>query len=234
MKRKNTRSRMYGGVDASLREEDRRKRLIEAGLEAFGTKGYAKTNIKTLCGLAGLTERYFYESFRSKEELLLAVYREIVGETWHDAVVILEDRSLSPLEASEKALRIFYQRFLHDPRKAQAQFFEVLGVSPVVDTEYREAMRLLAEMLKLFLMRVFPDLKKEKLNRSIIPTGLAGAMIMISHEWYLGGFQTPLDDIIEESMDFLMAFGRHLEAGSSKRRVSRTARPKVRERKPRA
>jgi AcrR family transcriptional regulator len=234
MKRKNPRSRVYGGVDASLREEDRRKRLIEAGLEAFGTRGYARANIKTICGLAGLTERYFYESFKSKEELLLAVYREIIGETWHDSVVILEDRSLSPLQASERALGMFYGRFPQDPRKAQVQFFEVLGVSPEIDNEYRAAMRLLAEMLKLFLLRVFPDLKKENLDRSIIPTGLAGAMIMICHEWYLGGFQTRLEDIIDESMDFLMALGRHLEAGPVNRRGLRSVRPGPRQKKPRA
>lgn len=68
MKKKKLKSRIYGGVEANLREEDRRKKLIEAGLEAFGTKGYAKTNIKTICKLAGLTERYFYESFRHKED----------------------------------------------------------------------------------------------------------------------------------------------------------------------
>ena len=88
-------------------------------------------------------------------------------------------------------------------------------MSPAVDTEYREAMRLLAGMLKLFLIKVFPGLKQETLDKSIVPTGLAGSMIMIAHEWYLGGFQTPLEDIIEESMDFLMALGRHLEAGAA-------------------
>jgi AcrR family transcriptional regulator len=214
MKTKLPVTRIYGGVDASLREEDRRKKLIEAGLEAFGTKGYAKTNIKTICKLAGLTERYFYESFENKEDLLSAVYKEIIDEQQHDAMKILEDTSSPPIEAALRAMKMFYQRFQQDPRRAQTQLFEVLGVSPRIDQEYRNAMRILAEMVKLFLCRVFPDIQQEKLNSSIIPTGLAGSIIMISHEWVLGGFMKPLDDIITQSMDFFLAVGNHLESST--------------------
>lgn len=212
MKTKLTVTRIYGGVDASLREEDRRKKLIEAGLESFGTKGYAKTNIKTICRLAGLTERYFYESFENKEDLLSAVYKELIDEQQRDAMEILEDKSSLPIEAASRALKMFYQRFQQDPRRAQVQLFEILGVSARIDKEYRDAMRLLADMVKLVLYRVFPHITQERLNSSIIPTGLAGSIIMVSHEWVLGGFMIPLNDIISQSMDYLIAIGKHLEA----------------------
>ena len=105
MRKKKTQSRIYGGVEANLREEDRRKKLIEAGLEAFGTKGYAKTNIKTICKLAGLTERYFYESFRHKEELLRAVYRELIDEAQRDSLAALEDSNGFPLETASRGAK---------------------------------------------------------------------------------------------------------------------------------
>lgn len=225
MKREHNHSGMYGGVDASIRKEDRRKRLIEAGLEAFGSQGYVRTNIKTICGLAGLTERYFYESFKSKEELLIAVYREITDEMWQDSVAILENRSLSPLEAAQQALRDFYHYFRRDPRKAQIHFFEILGVSRTVDVEYRAGTKLLAEMVKLFLARVFPALTKEVLDKSTVPTGLAGAMVMICGEWILDGFTTPDENIVKESLDFFLAQGNHLEASMQNRRRQRSAGP---------
>jgi AcrR family transcriptional regulator len=214
MEKKPTQNRIYGGIDASLREEERRKKLIEAGLEAFGTKGYVKTNIKTICRLAGLTERYFYESFENKEDLLSTVYRELIEEQQREALDSLEDTSLQPIEAASRALKMFYHRFQQDPRRAQIQLFEVLGVSPRIDRDYRDAMRILAEMVKLSLCRVFPGITMEKVNSSIIPTGLAGSIIMISHEWVLGGFMMPLDDIITQSTDFLVAVGNHLKTGS--------------------
>jgi AcrR family transcriptional regulator len=214
MKKKPAQHRVYGGIDASLREEERRRKLIHAGLEAFGTNGYAKTNIRTICRLAGLTERYFYESFENKEDLLCAVYRELIEEQRREAMELLEDGRIQPIEAASRALKLFYQRLQQDPRRAQIQLFEILGVSPRIDNEYRKAMCILAEMVKLSLRRVFPGIPAEKLNSSIIPTGLAGSIIMISLEWVLGGFVMPLDDIIAQSMDFLMIIGNHLESGA--------------------
>ena len=214
MKTKTIKSRVYGGVKANLREEERRKKLIEAGLEAFGTRGYVKTNIKMICGIAGLTERYFYESFRNKEDLLCAVYRELIDEGQRDSVAALEDSDGLPLETAFRALRMFYQRFQHDPRRAQIQLFEILGVSQNIDKEYQNAMRLLADIVRLFLCKVFPHIHEEILKKSMIPTGLAGSIIMIAHEWVLGGFVTPLDDIISQCTDLFVAVGKHIESRS--------------------
>jgi AcrR family transcriptional regulator len=214
MKTKTIRNRVYGGVKANLREEERRKKLIDAGLEAFGTRGYAKTNIKMICGIAGLTERYFYESFPHKEDLLCAVYLKLIDEGQRDSMAALEDSDGLPLETASRALRMFYQRLQQDPRRAQIQLFEILGVSQNVDREYRNAMRLLADMVRLFLCKVFPHIHEEILNRSIIPTGLAGSIIMIAHEWVLGGFVTPLDDIISQCTDLFVAVGKHIESRS--------------------
>jgi AcrR family transcriptional regulator len=214
MKKKTTQCRIYGGVKANLREEERRKKLIEAGLEAFGTRGYAKTNIKMICGVAGLTERYFYESFHHKEDLLCAVYRELINEGQRDSMAALKDSNGFPLETALRALKMFYQRFQQDPRRAQIQLFEILGVSQNIDREYHNAMRLLADMVRLFLCKVFPHIHEEILNRSMITTGLAGSIIMIAHEWVLGGFVTPLDDIISQCTDLFVAVGKHIESRS--------------------
>ncbi len=207
-------------MGADLRETERRKKLIAAGLEAFGTKGYAKTNIKSICTLAGLTERYFYESFHGKEDLLSALYRELVDQQKADSLTILKEAGSWPLDAVSKALRSFFLDLKENPHRAQVQLFEVMGVSPRIDMQYREAMRLLAEMVKLFLSRSFPGISDEEWKESIIPTGLAGSIILISHEWVLGGFVTPLDDIIDQSMEIFITVGRHLE---SKARSGSTA-----------
>lgn len=212
MTKRPARRRTYGGVDAALREEDRRKKLVEAGLEAFGTQGYAKTNIKTICTLAGLTERYFYESFRHKEDLLCALYGELIEEQKSHALNLLEDTTIRPVEAAMRSLRMFYHRLQEDPRRARVQFFEILGVSPRVDREYQSAMRTLAEMVKLFLCRVFPEIPRETWKRSLIPTSMAGAMVQVSNVWMLDGFTMPLDHIISQLMDLFTAVGRHLAA----------------------
>src|ERR1700745_3649730 len=72
--------RTYGGVSADERIAARRARLLGAGLELFGTRGFAATGVKDVCRQAGLTDRYFYESFNDGGELFLAVFDRITDE----------------------------------------------------------------------------------------------------------------------------------------------------------
>lgn len=207
----------YGGVDASIRKEERRRKLIEAGLEAFGTKGYAKTTIRTICAISGLTQRYFYESFDNKEDLLCAVYQALKEEELNDAIEVLSNPKAKALEAASMAMEKFFRCFQQDPRKAQVQFFEILGVSPRIDKEYQDGMRALTDMVKIFLSRVYPRIPEDTLNRSIIPTALAGSIMLISHEWILNGFLTPLEDIITQLVDLIVSVGNTLQAPDKKR-----------------
>ncbi|HMJ15220.1 MAG TPA: TetR/AcrR family transcriptional regulator, partial [Polyangiaceae bacterium] len=73
--------RPYGGRAPEERKQDRRERLLEAGLDLFGTIGYTQTSIERLCARAGVTTRHFYEEFGSRESLLKAVYDQVIGRT---------------------------------------------------------------------------------------------------------------------------------------------------------
>jgi AcrR family transcriptional regulator len=72
-------SRPYGGVPAEQRVARRRQKLLDAGLELFGTRGIAATTIGDVCESAGLTKRYFYESFQTTDELAVAVFDQVTG-----------------------------------------------------------------------------------------------------------------------------------------------------------
>jgi AcrR family transcriptional regulator len=69
--------RPYRGVSALDRIAARRQRLLAAGLELFGTQGIAAVGVGDICAEAGLTKRYFYESFLSIEALAEAVLEEV-------------------------------------------------------------------------------------------------------------------------------------------------------------
>jgi AcrR family transcriptional regulator len=69
--------RPYRGVSAPDRIALRRRQLLDAGLELFGTRGISAAGVGDVCAEAGLTKRYFYESFQSIEELAEGVFDEI-------------------------------------------------------------------------------------------------------------------------------------------------------------
>jgi AcrR family transcriptional regulator len=92
--------RPYGGVSAPERVALRRAALLDAGLELFGTEGYARTRVKDLCRQAGLTDRYFYESFAGTDELFLAVFDRIIDELFvavAEAVAVADARVVPQL-----------------------------------------------------------------------------------------------------------------------------------------
>src|SRR3954452_16606400 len=75
-----TPARSYGGVSASDRVAARRERLLDAALELYGTRGYVATGIKDILREAGLTDRYFYESFNDSRELFAAAFDRATTE----------------------------------------------------------------------------------------------------------------------------------------------------------
>lgn len=75
--------RSYGGKSAEQRRAERRAAFLLAGRELWCESGWASVTMRGVCARAGLTDRYFYESFADRDSLLVAVAEsvreEIVG-----------------------------------------------------------------------------------------------------------------------------------------------------------
>ena len=63
----------FKGISAADRRSERRHRLVEAAFTIVGTQGAGELGVGRVCQHAGLTKRYFYESFASLTELRSAV-----------------------------------------------------------------------------------------------------------------------------------------------------------------
>jgi AcrR family transcriptional regulator len=77
-----TRARPYGGVDAADRLAGRRNRLLQAGLDLLGADrpNAAELTVRGICRQAGVTARYFYESFADKDEFVAAVFDGVIAD----------------------------------------------------------------------------------------------------------------------------------------------------------
>ncbi|MDI9917518.1 TetR family transcriptional regulator, partial [Rhodococcus sp. IEGM 1379] len=88
--------RRYAGLSGDQRAALRRESLLEAGLEVFSAAGNRGATMTAICAHAKLTERYFYESFTSRDELLQKVLDGIADE--------IRGAGLSALRASTGTL----------------------------------------------------------------------------------------------------------------------------------
>ena len=119
--------RVYGGVSGEQRVAERRRKLIEAGLTLFGSRDSGSVRVKDAVVEAGLTERYFYESFSDLAALFDAVL-ELVMETIESAVnaavVKAPDDDVTRISI---ALRTSVDALADDPRMIRIIFIEALG-----------------------------------------------------------------------------------------------------------
>jgi len=138
-------TRTYRGLSAAERQSERRARLIEAGLDVLGSEGLARMTMTAICARAGLTERYFYESFRNLDELLVAVFDTFATAT-HAAIDRALRRAQPDLfERCRAAAGALIESLTEDPRKARA-YVEAIGSEPL-KARREVTMRAYAEVL---------------------------------------------------------------------------------------
>ncbi|MBI5925978.1 MAG: TetR/AcrR family transcriptional regulator [Aquabacterium sp.] len=202
-KRAATVTRRYGGVDAAERRRERQRKLIEAGLEVFGRRGYHLSTVRDICTQAALTERYFYESFKTLGELFDAVYAELRGQVQQKVMAAIMARGLvqpDPLAMGEGSLRAWYA-FLHeDPRRARIMLVDAVSVSESGMRGAEAAINEFKGMLRTFVSMLYPDMGKYGIDLDVIVSGLAGATIYIAKNWTQSGFKYSLDDILAHNM----------------------------------
>ena len=99
--------RRYRGISAEERRAARRRQLLDAALEIAGTRGVERTTMTAICSEAGLTERYFYESFDARDQLLLALVDEIAEQVRTAVLTALSDTEGDTAARAHAALAAF-------------------------------------------------------------------------------------------------------------------------------
>lgn len=179
----------------------RRARFIEAGIELFGTQGFRGATVRGICAAAGLTDRYFYESFSTLEALLAAVYTTLKDRF----AARLTDESLHPeawqgdAAVIERQVTAAYELWfdtVRDPRFARILLVEILGVSPEMDALYEASARAMAALTIAPLAFTQPSLKLTKARRELLGRALVGAGLQVAKMWMTGGYKLARRDVV--------------------------------------
>jgi AcrR family transcriptional regulator len=188
--------RRYRGLTASERRAQRREQLLEAGLELFGTEGYAKTSIRAVCASASLNSRHFYEAFTSREDLLYHVYERIV----HEIVLasVEETGKVDTLEGKARAgLRAGWTIVTEDRRKARIVALEIVGVSDRLDRLRRDIRHALADLTANNALSVAGREVKYRLDPVLTARTLIGGVVEILIDWINGDVDATVEEIVE-------------------------------------
>ena len=180
----------WSGVPLRDRQALRRDDLVAAGIGLLGSPDGPGLTVRAVCRAAGLTERYFYESFTDRDEFVAAVYDEVCTA------------AMSTLMESDS------------PRNAVERF-----VALMVDDPVRGRVLLLAPEAEPVLARSgarwmpnFIDLLQRKLTRitdpttqAMVATGLIGALTALFTAYLDGRLSATREQFIDHCAELLLS-----------------------------
>jgi AcrR family transcriptional regulator len=191
-----TAGRRYRGRDAAQRQQERRTRLIQAGLDLFGTVGYPSVTVKQVCSHAGLTERYFYESFRDREALLAGVYNELVTTIKAETAQAVA-ASAPHVDAQLRAgLEAFIRTLTSDARMARLVLIEVVGASPHLEVRRREVLHDFAALVAA-VVGPLPNPEASSSRLTMTAMSLVGGVNELLVDWTLGHQNATVEELID-------------------------------------
>lgn len=216
-------SGVYRGVSADQRRADRRRQLMDAGLELIGTRGWAQTTVRGVCQEAGLTARFFYESFEDLDALAVAVFDDVVGHATERMLAAVLAAPDEPHAKAEAAIGTFVRELTGDPRRTRVAFVEAMGSAPLMERRMgtmRTYSQLIAAQARAFYGVRQEDDTIGDLAAALLSGGLAELLIT----WVDGGLAIPREQLIADATELFVATGESAVA-ISRRRAQAASRP---------
>lgn len=182
------------------RQETRRRRMLDAGIGLLGGPGADALGVRAVCRSTGITERYFYEAFGTRDGFAHAVYDDIAHRTQEVLVRGVQDAyaasaadgvPVTAIAVAEAAVLAFVE-FVIDRQDVG----RILLLAP-----YRESA--LAER-GLGSMPAFFDVVAAALpgdvdatTRRLVATGLVGALTTLFTEYIAGRLDITREELVE-------------------------------------
>ncbi|MDZ4268577.1 MAG: TetR/AcrR family transcriptional regulator [Mycobacterium sp.] len=134
--------RPYRGVEAPQRIAERRRRLLESGLDLLGGKAVpADLTVRAICSQSGLAARYFYESFADKDVFVGAVFDWVIADI---AATTQAAVAAAPAREQSRAGMANIVRTISDDARVGRLLFSARLANPVVVRKRAESGALFA------------------------------------------------------------------------------------------
>ena len=195
-----TKERQFKGLSLSERKQMRREKLIEAGIETYGTHGFFAVTVKDICNEAKLTERYFYESFKKSEQLFQTIFLKLIDELQHNVMQAIMQASSDPYKMIDAGLRALLTTLKDNPRMARIIYIDAMLVQELHNqATIHETMTRFDRMIQAFVMLMMPQINRSEREISLVATGLNGYVTQIAIRWVVSGFKQSFEEVLTSS-----------------------------------
>ena len=181
--------RPYRGVSADERQAVRRAALLDAALDLLGAASPGPVTMTAICERAGLTERYFYESFTDRDALLVALLDTIAVEVMNASVAALEAGGDTVEERARAPIRALVEILVADPRKGRAALVASLSV-PVLRARRQELLAGFAQLVTDRTRELYGERAWSAPDDQIESLLFVGGLAELLSAWLTGALDT--------------------------------------------
>jgi AcrR family transcriptional regulator len=202
-----TTQRSYGGQTADERVAARRERLVAAATTLLATRGESGTTMTGICAEAGLTERYFYESFRSRDEALVAALDTTARRVAATAVAGVQAASGDQATRVRAGLAAVIDLVVADPAAGRVMVLESTA-NAALRAHRHELLGWFSDLVseeaqEIFGADAWPQ-PRARLHAMAFVAGLAELVAA----WLLGEIEVGRDELVDLGSDLFTALAR--------------------------
>ena len=206
--------RPYGGRSPDERRAERRRRLLAAALELYGTAGFRNTSVAQVCRAAKVAPAKFYEEFSTSDNLLVTLCLGI----WEP----VRDRVLADMGAAAPSVprmmragvEAYCRGLLEDPRRARVLCIELRAMSSDAEAARHEQIVQFATLSQVGFQAISatnPAPRLDDRQLGTLATALVGAIDEAMRHWLVAPEpRAPIDDLIEVLVTVYRAVGTYL------------------------
>ncbi|CAN5394246.1 TetR/AcrR family transcriptional regulator [soil metagenome] len=182
----------WSGVPLADRQAQRRGDLVAAGVQLLGSAGGPAVTVRAVCRQAGLTERYFYESFTDRDEYVRAVYDDVCKEAMS---------TLMSATTAREAVEGFVALMVDDPVRGRVLLLAP-EVEPVLTRSGAEWMPNFIDLLQRTLTTITAI--RDPVTQHMAATSLLGALTALFTAYLDGRLAATREQFIDYCVNMLL------------------------------
>lgn len=192
--------RVWGGQTLAARRSARRAALLDAALDLVGELGGPGVTVRSVCKRAQLTDRYFYESFSGRDELLSALFLQVADEIQVALKASVAGAGEEPERQARAILGAFASICLDDPRKGR-----LILVEPMADPALTGVtVASVPSFTRLVRAQLPRGASRE--TASMAAVGLLGAVAALFSSWMTGSLTVSREELLDHCTETILLY----------------------------
>jgi AcrR family transcriptional regulator len=204
-------------VSADERRAERRERIVDAALTLIASDGSGALTVHRTSRAAGLNERYFYESFSDRDDVVVAVSQGVAARIVSALVAAMAAAPDDPRSQAMSAIGAGVDLLVEDTRIG-ALLLES-AVHPVLSKMREEFSTTLVGLMTdraVSTLHLGQTAEVER-DATFAATMLLGGLIEVLTRWTSGTLHLSRDELVERCVEMFLLVGDYAASAHGER-----------------